>query len=400
MGWVIFIVLFVIFCIYSAVKDSKDEKTKQEANSKLLDLKKELDNDLKVKLFESSIETKDGEKLPCHKVTISGTCLVPSQNYPCQIQFYLIDISDSDEDEKLPVLCTIPDLANEHGFFSGHYESKMPYLITSFEDMPVIAFPPEALIMPKRGERKLKIYVAVTEGDSDRIIKAGSATRTYIQKEYGYMEYEQRSIDINSKIARIAIAVSASDGYIDKRETAVIRNYFAEQFARLKDPERIKNEVNNILKTTLVEHKANALDSHVAIESACSELKEAGGKSDAHAAYELAVRIIAADEEVQESERDVLKHLAEILDIPDELAREFQDKHFAVSMFDQSSDEALLDMPSGLDEKEKIQFLNNEYKKWRARVNHKEEKMRTQAELRIQAITRTRKKLENNLQNV
>ncbi|MFC1738658.1 hypothetical protein ACFL1G_06385, partial [Planctomycetota bacterium] len=104
------------------------------------------------------------------------------------------------------------------------------------------------------------------------------------------------------------------------------------------------------------------------------------------------------DDEVIE-EQTSLRKLAQQLEIPADLAKDIHDKNFAVSMFAQVSKESMLDMPSGLTKEQKIKFLNKEYQKWRARVNHQDTKVRTEAEMRIQAITKLRHELEKELES-
>jgi len=395
-----FIFIMAIYVVVGMINASNERQQKKQIIDKLVKVQQEIDADLSVKYIKDKIEAEDGEKLSCHKVTISGTCRVPNDNYPCRILFCLFDSTEDGEEDKYPVLCLIPEFADENGFLQYEHEIKMPYDVTTFDDLPVIAFPPQAMILPKRGKRKVEAYVAITPLNSDRCFKHGSTVVTCTQSGYGYLEYEERSIKTNELIAQIAIAICASDGYIDKRETAIVKSFFAEQFARLNDPEKVKESVNSALKETLSAHKNNQLNIEAELVSCCKKLIDSGRKNDIHAAYELAVRIVAADEQVQDEERAALRKLAQLLEIQPDLAKEIQDKNFAVSMFAQTSRESMLDMPTGLTKEQKIKFLNKEYQKWRARVNHQNAKIRTEAEMRIQAITKLRHDLEKELDNV
>ncbi|MBN1803886.1 MAG: TerB family tellurite resistance protein [Sedimentisphaerales bacterium] len=393
MGVVILIIAIII--IVSLINSNNERKEQQQSTNILNNIKRNLNTDLKVKYFKDMIETENGKKLPCYKVTASGAVKVPYQKYPCTIFSSLVDVTDKNSDDIYPVLCTFPEFADEDGFLRRKLDIEMPHEISTFEDLPIMIFPPEAMMLPKRGKRQIKVNVAICpKGNEDRCFNQGSVIEVCTQKKYGYMEQKKRSIETNELIARIAIAVCASDGHIDKRETAIVKNFFAEQFARLKEPNEVKQAVNIAFKETLSAYKANSLDVETQIKSACKKLVDACRTDDIHATYELAVKIVSSDEKVQDEEHAALRKLAQLLEIPADLAKDIQDKNFTVSMFAQVSKESMLNMPPELTNEQKVQFLNKEYQKWRARVNHQDTKVRVEAEMRIQAITKLRHELE------
>ena len=355
---------------------------------------KEINADLEIECPKSFIKTEDGEKLPCYKVSVSGVVRVPHKDFPCTFHVSLVDVTEPDN--ICPVLCILPEIADEDGFLRQQFDIDMPHEISSFKGLSVMVFPPEAMVFPRRGRRRISVRVAICpQGNPEsRCFKYGSTTIFCNSKEYGYLEQEERSVKTNELIACIAITLCASDGNVDRRETAIVKSFFTEQFARLENPEKIKQAVNIAMKETLVAHKTGKLDIDAKITSLCKELVDGCRREEIHAAYELAVRIVAADDEVQDKEHASLRKLARQLEISADLAKEIQDKHFAVSMFSQASHESMLDMPTGLTREQKIRFLNRESQKWRSRVNHQNTKVRAEAEMRIQAVTKMRNELE------
>lgn len=207
-------------------------------------------------------------------------------------------------------------------------------------------------------------------------------------------------LDINKAIVSIAFITSVSDSHLDKREAIVITDYFRAKCVKFQDPKRLKKEINDTLIKLLEGRKLKNIDFKDMLQTSCMTLLKVGDKCDAQEAYELSVRVITADRKVNGAEWCVLRRLAEMLEIPLCITKEIQDRYFAISMFSKNSEEALLGILPGLTKDEKVQFLNKEYQKWRGRVNHSDEKVRAEAELRIQAITRARKQLESELQNV
>jgi len=357
-------------------------------------LQKKIAEPLRVCCQNDSITTDPGDTLDVCKVTVSGTCFVPSANYPCSLSLRVSDITD-DAEEPFPVLSLIPEMADENGFLSMDREITMPYTLSEFEDLPVAALIPEAMILAKRGDRRLRVFVAVASETLDRVFGSGSKVFNLNQETYGYMEREERDLATDKLIARLAIAICAADGHVDKRETAVVRQYFSERFIA-DDPEsEHKEAVSQALKESLVEVRNQQADVRKYISETCEQIAELQAPGVSQAAFELCVRIVAADRKVEDEERDALTQLARELDIPDKLAEEIRDRHLRISMYQEQSAEALLDMPTGLSPEEKIAFLNKEYQKWRSRVTHKDPKIRTEAELRVARITKLRRELSD-----
>jgi len=358
---------------------------------------------MKVSYKKDHIELEPENEIEIYKIFIKGIFYSPYDKTQCKYLIKVTDITYNAEDP-LPIISLNKDTADKNGYYQFVGDITLPYKITKIGEATVGMLIPEALILPYRGDRQLKItavvFATVTGSEKPLPLASASTTLMLSQKSYGYMEQEERSIETNKLIAEIALSVCAADDYIDKRETSVIQDFFSEHFARLKNPDKIREAVNMTMKNILEKHKNKQLNVSAGINYLCNQLLETDNPAAVHSAYELAVRIVAADEEVQDDEQRILKKLSTSLEIPNELAKEIKDKIFTVSMFAKNSEATLLDMPMGLSKNKKIIFLNKEYQKWRARVNHKDEKIRTEAEIRIQAITKLRQKLEKESDNV
>ena len=61
--------------------------------NKTTTIQRELEKGLIIKCVEDTITTESGERVEVYKLSMSGTCAVPSENYPCKIvviDFFLI----------------------------------------------------------------------------------------------------------------------------------------------------------------------------------------------------------------------------------------------------------------------------------------------------------------------
>ncbi len=359
-------------------------------------IKKEIDKGLTIKCVEDTIKTESGERVEVYKLSMSGTCAVPSENYPCKIVVIAVDSTDEAVDGSLPIISMIPDMANEDGILMFDFDMQMPYTYTSFEDSPIGILIPSAMLFPKKGRRKLKITVGITSTyDTDQAFQLGQVVFIHNQKSYGYMERAERDLETDKMIAELAVAMCAADGIIDKRETAVVRRFFEQRMISRDHDAGHKEEISQVLENTLSALRSQPLDSDERMHFVIRRIVALEDPSLCQEAYELCVQVVAADQQVLEEEIDALEKIARELQVSDTLAREIRDRFFTVSMFEKQCEDALIDMPAGLSKEDQITFLNREYQKWRSRVTHQDASIRTEAELRLQHITKLRRELSD-----
>ena len=377
---------------------------------------RKLSQDLVVRCHRDTLTTDEGVEIEVVKVSASGSVIVPFDNCPCRLSVRVLDVTDQKQDEvPMPVVSLIPDLCDESGFIKIAQEITVPYRISTFSDLPVALLIPDAMVLPRRGHRKLRVCVRIQPAAGARPSvdrgstqeqwlewavplsakamggKEGSALLDHHQEAYGYLETRQRQLDVYKLVAKLALGVCAADGRIDKREAGVVRQFFEERLAGIDDREEHKKALNRALREAQVEAKGGAIDQG----AVCGQIAELHGPQVAQEAYELCVQIVAADERVASEENAMLRRVAAALNIPDTLAHELRDRFLALSMFEDRSPEALLGMPAGLPREEQIAFLNREYQKWRSRVTHKDATIRAEAEMRLKLVTKLRRRIDD-----
>lgn len=381
-----FIGLAIIGAIFRAITNASQNRA----------VKKTVQDEMKVRCHSNQLTTDSGQKVDFMRVTVSGTCMVPSDNYPCRIHFRAIDITDGySEETSLPILSLFPDMADEDGSLATSTELTMPYQFTTFEELQIGALVPDALVLPKRGTRKIRILTWITPNTSARpIFKAGSLDLNYQQKTYGYLEQADRDLNADKIIAQLAAILCAADNVIDDRETLVIHRFFEQRMIHMDDTEGHREEISKTLIKAINNSSTHKDDVRRQIKSLSEKLLEFNDNRICQDAYELCSQIAAADNEVSEEEQLTLKIVAKELNINTKVEREIHDRYFRVAMFRERSRDSLLDMPAGLSTNEQISFLNREYQKWRSRVTHKDAKIRTEAEIRLKRITERRREID------
>lgn len=387
---IIFVGIIVVRAVVEAIAGG-DEK--QEARRQI---QERIERGLTVRCVDDTFTPADGSApLPIKEVRASGSIIVPHDRYPATMRVRLSDVTQS-ESEPYPFFCLIDELSDEDGAYTFDQHFEVPYQFSEIDNMPLTGIPLFALVGPHKGKRKVRVAVGVTDRENvDQVWTIGETTFTFRQQEEGYVERGERTKRREHQIAMLALAISASDGHIDKRETTVIRRFFAEHYTGRDDAGERSASITRTLQQTLSEVKNGSEEPSQMIRRLCDEIREDDDPAISQTAYELCVQVVAADEGVDAREEQALTLIADRLALPEDFQREVREQNLRMSMYDEPEDEHLVGMPAGLSEQEKIDFLNKEYKKWRSRSTHQNPEVASEATLRMERIAKLRRQLSD-----
>jgi hypothetical protein len=354
---------------------------------------------LSVHLTDDTFQVDDASPaMPVKQVLVSGTFQVPCGGQSVVIRVWIGDVTESSEKAK-PLRCLIPDINDAHGNYSFSQTLSIPYQFSTVEMMPITTIPLFALRCPRQGIRRLKVSVAITPIDrTSPKYASGTKTFRYTQTEMGYVDLKERWVStkaLENQVAILALATSADDGHMGKDEAAVIREYFRSRFEDSDEGEERRESVNTTLKSTFQDFLARRKKPRKVIGAVCQKLVKNGDTDLLHEAYELCVRVVAADGDIHRREQQVLDYVAEKLRLPEGFVREVHDQNFRLNMFSQADEERSVGMPSGLTSDEKREFLNQEYRKWSRRQAHSDSAIAGDASLRLSRIAALRAELDD-----
>lgn len=389
--WLFLAAVFLGPVIYRAIRKSMEEgEIEQQIRSHV---KEATEKGLAVSCTRDTIEAEDGTSYPVIRVQVSGAILAPRDNQPGAFRVRLSDITDG-EDEPSPIFCSISDLSDEDGIYEADQKLEIPYRMSTVDDMGITGIPLFALVPPHKGRRKLQVIVAVTaEDDLEQMFAFGKTTFSHDFDCVGYLEMHAHTMEQERRVAMLALAMSAADGHVDRREMTVIRRFFSESLAGRTDEQERKGRVSEILRETLEAIKSGDKNPDSMIRSLCAEICDANDSAVAQTAYDLCVQVVAADDAVEEEEHSALRLVASELRLPDGFVREVHDRNLRLAMFDEAEEESLVGVPAGLSHEGKLEFLNGEYRKWRTRVTHSDASVAAEASLRLERITKLRREL-------
>ena len=233
-GVVIAIVILVILVVIRVLaKASNEDRAARQVQQRI---RQAVEEGLTVRCTDDFYQPGEGgPRLPLKKIAVSGSIVMPAANQPVRFRVRLRDVTDSVA-KPHPVFCMISDLADENGIYTFDQDTRIPYQFSEVRDMTLTTLPLFALLAPRQGPRRIHVTVAVTPVHRlDPVFAGGTAMFTFTQERPGYIEIGERTKARERQIATLALAMSAADGSIDRRESMVIRRFFTERYADRED---------------------------------------------------------------------------------------------------------------------------------------------------------------------
>jgi hypothetical protein len=342
------------------------------------------------------IWTPEGESsasgLTITAISMSGGIFVDWDGFPVIITMRIFDISDGAEPERrYGIGCNLDGLHDESGFFEYVQELEIPYQATTLSDLPVGAIPDFALMLPKKGRRRVIVYVLIAPAhDPEGYFTFGSVEYDLDFERVGYLEWEDHALEQEEHLVRIFAAASAVDETIVRAEIDTIKEFFSTRYEGRDDAKKWKSRASAVLRSTVEDLSEKRTTPGRLLNAAAKAIRDADEPEVSRTAFEVAVRAVAADGVVNQKEERLLEKLASALDLDSDVVRELRDRNLRATMFEHAEDESILGMPSGLSDEQKRSWLSTEYGKWRGRASHSNPDVAAEATIRLERIAKLR----------
>lgn len=351
-------------------------------------------NSSQVDFMVQILQTKeDVHDLDCFEVKIRGAIEVSSEN---QTVSFVAKIYDETSGEKEPVLSAIDEFQSDNSIeFLFQKSEKLPYVNTLISDWTTIFKMPLVLLeFPKKGKRDISIafYIANQQGD---ILEQSEHKISFYNKENGYLESLENRKKFEEVIIKTALLVSNSDGEMDGTEAGVIKHWVEARLTSYMESALYENKhrLNGYIKDGFSQVKNDEIDIHGVL----CEIQDIASDGEKYELYELCLKVASADGKAEQEELDLLDDITDYLNLDRVKLQSMLEKELPVNIYTNSVDdeESLIGITSDMDNKQIKKHLVKEYSKWNARVAHKDEKIRKQAEKMIQIIVNLRKKYKD-----
>lgn len=344
-------------------------------------------NSFKVIIFKTKENTLD---IDCFEVKIQGAINAQSNNATVQ---FIAKMHDETNGEKEPILSTIEEFQSDDSVvFSFQKSEELPYENTLISDwITIFKIPLLFLEFPKKGLRDISItfYIVNQQGN---ILEQAEHKIPFINEENGYLDALENRKKFEEVIIKTALLVSNSDGEMDNSEAEVIKHWVKTRLTGYNESVRNENKqlLNGYIKDGFNQVKNDEIDIH----SILDEIHDIASDGEKYELYELCLKVASADGKAEQEELDLLDDITDYLDLDRVKLQSMLEKELPVNIYTNSIDdkESLIGITTEMDGRQIKKHLVKEYSKWNARVAHKDEKIRKQAEEMIQIIIDLREK--------
>ncbi|WP_376694272.1 tellurite resistance TerB family protein [Wenzhouxiangella sp. EGI_FJ10409] len=293
---------------------------------------------------------------------------------------------EDENQELLPVLSALEDFQEEEtiAYQNG---SELPVLkpgygFGNWVQAGVVI--PDLLIAPYGGRQRIKIFLRLMDLGKPFDIRLGrhseasnAATlwsqvlnREVALSQKGYIEAKESQDKAVELSAKLAVAVSVSDGSVDPKESEVVKRWIKKHLESFEgdDRESRKKTLNEALSDTLRDAKVGQLQ----IGEICKELRALELQGAKYEAIELCHDVMAADGVVDKDEIKVLDQISKALELDEKKVEAIRDKRINTLSVENSATESrahILGIKDGWSKSEIKAHLRKEFTKWNNRLN-------------------------------
>lgn len=312
------------------------------------------------------------------RVQMIGRIATPEDDWPTDVRVEIIDLTDGTARAE-PVLSADPAYQSEQGafFLFQRTNGRVPKRNAVLARWVTVAeIPCDVLRFACRGRRRLMFSVSVLCGKTGQVLSGASCKADYVSCRDGYRQQQQRRLEVLQSTLTIAAAACAEQGRIAPDAAPFLRQWLSQAVQTFPPAERLEPWLANIAG-----HTADCN-----VDLAADRLLAWGQPSDKEAAVELALQSAACCRFVSDSRMRQLIELARGLDVAEERFLEAAQKTFLGAGCAMENTSVLAGIEPSMCREEILKRLNDEYRKWNARVTHPSAEVRQLADKMLSLI--------------
>ncbi len=324
-------------------------------------------------------------------VEISGVIHAPSDVHSITAEVSIVDMTEG-LDKATEVLSAVTKLQSDcsKAFIYEADLGKLPNKVTMLSDWTTVCevhF--DWLKFAKKGKRILELQTSIISSESGEELCNGKCCFDYNNPSFGYLESQESLIHIKTLAVTLAFAVSAADHKLPESQVAFIRNWVRENIDLGADASRLERKLEKALDKTVAffEH-----GKEIDLGKVCQELVEVAPAAERYDILEFCLQVARANGVAVTEQVATLQALAEQLEVDTGRFRAMMTKILPIDMYEEEDPEVILGLDSDMSEDETRQHLNNEYRKWNARVTSSNPSVQAQADRMLELIATVRSK--------
>jgi hypothetical protein len=332
--------------------------------------------------------------VPAFAVEIKGLITAPSDNHDTRLRVTIDDLSDG---QPQPVRCaSIRHQKGSSGIFL--YEEpngRIPQCRTELANWVTVASLPVAMFtFARKGQRRLSFRVALVSCETGEMLAAAKTQFVYTNENLGYEDASTNNARTRQLGVTIALAMAIADDDVADAELSVIKNWAASKLGTGDNDDFVPDaQLDRQLEKAL--HQAIKFFStggRIDIRALCSEIIDLAPESERFELIRLCVSVARADGQVTEPEMELLNRLGLWLLLDRTKLRQMFEQLIPDDISTFKNPDAVLGITSDMDPELIRRYLNEEYRRWNARVTNSDPNVRQRAERVMAMIAEARQK--------
>jgi len=265
---------------------------------------------------------------------------------------------------------------------------RLPRQVTTLSDwMSVAQLHVDWLRFARKGKRNLQFNTSILSCESGKELACGKCTFAYENPDFGYIDLEENIRRTKTFAVALAFAVSAADDKLYDCEVEFIKDWARANIGGAQASDKVRRKLEKALNETIAFFRdGKQLDTY----EICKEVVEIAPLAERYDILDLCLYVAQANGSVAAEELDVLKDLANWLEVDTNRFREMMGKILPVSMCEVKDAEVILGVTSDMSGENALEHLNKEYIKWNSRVTNSNPEIQSQADQMLKLIAEAR----------
>jgi len=333
---------------------------------------------------------KEAEKTcEAFSVQICGTIHAPDDMHPAHLQISITDVTDG-----LKKLKSVHGTAKQWqkqdtpDFFYTAEIGKLPNQVTELPDWTSVAsLNLDWLSFPCKGKRDLQFSATILSARDGGQLASAACFFTYENPAFGYLDLYDSIQHAKTMAVALAFAVASADTELADSEVAVIENWATGNITSPNASGRAKRKLDKAMDQAVNFFRSG---NQINICETCMQIAKSAPLAERYDIMELCLYVSRATGSVTAQEMNLLKSLAQWLELDTDRFRRMVEKILPVSMHQVNDMEVTLGVTVDMDREMTRRQLNREYSKWNARVTNSDPEIQTQADKMLKLIAEAR----------
>jgi uncharacterized tellurite resistance protein B-like protein len=326
-------------------------------------------------------------------IEIKGLVNAPSDNHDTRLRISVDDISGQHPE---PLRCNLERYCGPAGNFQYEQPNgRLPRRRTELADWVAVASLPVAMFsFARKGRRKLAFRVSLISCETGQSLAAAKTIMVYDNPALGYEDADVNIARTQQHGVTLALAVAVADGTVTEKELAVIRRWAADKLAESNNGELVPDDklARQLERALHQAIKFFSTGGSIDIRALCGEVVHLVPESERIELMSLCASVAGADGETAEKELELLNRMGVWLELDRGKVRQIIEPLLPADLASFSNAEAVLGITPDMDVELVRRCLNEEYRRWNARVTNSDPAVRHRAEQMLRLVADARRR--------